>query len=1099
MILDFSLRTVTPSGALDQFLPDFRSLDISPVFSSPGVLSISYPVNGVNFDLLQDDVEIAVLLNGVEVTSLRSYIESTDGNDASEAADGEVWTFSARTLMGKLDGAVVYPASWPTTTPPSQSYGSSTVGNLLIDLIGRAHTRGALSWLTVDFTSTHDSAGVAWSQLLDIQYDAGTKYSEVVDNLVKSSFVEVRMNGRILQAYNPGSLGSDKSAGTSPLRFTFGRDMKESPRKSTIRDLGTTVLVAGKDNAYVERVADSGSITTWGRRETSYAASNVDSTGLLSVMGDAFLETVKIPKLEVTHGLYFEDASNPKPVLDFDIGDWGLSDVGYGWERYRIKQWVVSVDDKGNVEGSVVLNSLIDEKINVINQTLTAMNNGTSVGGASEQVDDGKIPAVPGSISVSSAYYIEGNRPKAVVTVDWADVTTNSDGSSLSNLDGYTARFRYSTDPSDFWRQVKGSDTTTSIVYFDGVDTGRTIKVQVEAHNRYGRSSGWSTEQTHTTAADTVAPSKPSAPVVTSSVGTLRVAWDGLSSTGSAMDADLAGVEVHVGPNGTFTPDATTLKDYLVGSSKITTTLTGLTYGTEYFVRLVAVDTSGNRSAASDLTSTSHIVLSAVVNIEIGSGQVGLNNTSFSDVGNLVDDGNFENSQVRGVRSASMTGTHFTFDNTTSSVGTWSVRSDGYAGANEFVLLQMNMPVKAGERIFGAADFRSTTAVPVTAFVAVVIKWKNAAGNYIDNTGSVNNVYYQLANNWNTTVDNTWHSRATGSSQVAPTNAVTFEIYLANISMTAGSVWVDAVEIRRQVDTLLVSDAAITTAKIANLAVNDAKISDLQVGKLTTGTLAADIVLGARIKTANSGARVELNSAGLQAFNTSGVQTVDVASSTGNVSIIGQFASGGSGTNRVVIAPPGVGRPSLELYSTASSGNAATIALAVPMSASDPGLNLLSNNGGIDQGSLQITLGQIDLDAGASNYLLRLDSTAQISSLVSDAYLYLTSTDATFGMFGAARVTFDNSNNIRFTGKFRNYVAAAADDALFTGQLPISGFSGISLSYGTTMASTMCPIITLCDAGSLKSWQVTAMSNTGFTASFSSNVTGNLNFWVFRV
>jgi hypothetical protein len=107
------------------------------------------------------------------------------------------------------------------------------------------------------------------------------------------------------------------------------------------------------------------------------------------------------------------------------------------------------------------------------------------------------------------------------------------------------------------------------------------------------------------------------------------------------------------------------------------------------------------------------------------------------------------------------------------------------------------------------------------------------------------------------------------------------------------------------VTALKIADATITSAKIgtaqilnaniANAAIDDAKIASVSAGKITVGTLLADVTLSARIKTANSGARVELNSGGLQAFNTAGTQTVDVAAATGSVTILGSFRTGTAG------------------------------------------------------------------------------------------------------------------------------------------------------------------------------------------------------------
>ncbi|MFB4265295.1 hypothetical protein [Nonomuraea sp. GTA35] len=61
-----------------------------------------------------------------------------------------------------------------------------------------------------------------------------------------------------------------------------------------------------------------------------------------------------------------------------------------------------------------------------------------------------------------------------------------------------------------------------------------------------------------------------------------------------------------------------------------------------------------------------------------------------------------------------------------------------------------------------------------------------------------------------------------------------------------------------------------TAATATALLIDSAHISDLTASKITAGTLSADIIVGARIKTADTGQRVELNTSGLQAYNNAG-------------------------------------------------------------------------------------------------------------------------------------------------------------------------------------------------------------------------------------
>lgn len=133
---------------------------------------------------------------------------------------------------------------------------------------------------------------------------------------------------------------------------------------------------------------------------------------------------------------------------------------------------------------------------------------------------------------------------------------------------------------------------------------------------------------------------------------------------------------------------------------------------------------------------------------------------------------------------------------------------------------------------------------------------------------------------------------------------------------------------------------SIATANIQNLAVNNAKIADLAVGKLTAGTLTANITVSARIMTASTGARAEMNVNGFQAFNSGGGQTFDVAGATGSVTITGTLRTGfpGGGTPYITMQDSGdqtsilfnnaAGTSYAFINSPADGGGKATVQLA---------------------------------------------------------------------------------------------------------------------------------------------------------------------------
>ena len=1110
----FSIRSVSSGGALNQFFPDFQTLNLTPVFCDAGTVAFTYPQNGTNWSLLHDDLEIAILLNGVEILELRSVIESTEGDDASTASDGTVWTYTCRTLLGRLDEAVIYPPLWPITDPVKHTYVSSNAGKIIGDFVGYAHTRGSLAWLSIDFTSTHDSAGATWLNPIDMVFNVGVKYSDMVKSLVDASVVEVRIQGRTLQAFNVDTLGTDKTTGTSPLRFIKGRDLKESPRKSSTRDLSTVTLLAGYNNVHVERVAGSGPLATWGRREFYRSFGHVETAGALDVIGDSMLAEIDQPFLEITHGLFFENDNNPQPVRDFNTGDWGYSDVGRGLERHRIKQWVASIDNHGHVTGTVTLNDLVNEQLDKLNRRLVNIDNGTTITGPSWTVDDHKPPHLPVGIGLSTAYYLQFNNVRTTATIAWSPVTTNSDGTTANDIGGYTARWRYASDPSTAWRDTRAVDNSYTSTTFDNINPGVSVKFQIECHDTYGHSSGYSSDQTITTAIDTTVPEAPSAPILTCNVGMLRIYWDGLDDTAAPQAYDFAGVEVHISNAGsTFTPTSGTKVDFLTGGPQSTTITTGLVYGVQYWGKLVAVDTSGNKSIAS-LSGTT--TLTQVVNSEIGTGQVGLANTLFSDVGNLLDDGSFESAVSRGLRGTSFAGSHFSFDNATASNSSWSLRHDSWAGGavSERFALQGSLPVKPGERVFGAADYRATSSIPGGSLLTLGIKWLDPSGNYLDSTGAINNVTYTLADNSLTSADNAWHTRISGASQVAPPGVGSMEIWLVTAARTAGTIWIDAVEIRRQIDTLLIADAAITNAKIGNLEVNNAKISDLSVGKLTVGTLSADITVSARIKTANTGARVELNSSGLQAYNSSGTQTVGIAASTGIATITGQFQSGLT-SDRVVINPSGSAYPTIQFFPTTGSNSTSVYsrgdiftneATYIITSGSNAGLTRTAtyeHAAGLVYTFITDTVHSTDGGGSwqlndASAQLMYADNTANGSSInFQNTY---SSWQAGPNTNMAMSIGLDyGSRVITMQGKFYNYVNIGPTPAVWTMSQTIGAFASSAWSYGVSQTDGKAVVCQLYNSSGVLPHTVTASSSTGFTFATTGtpNASSHVFAWVF--
>ncbi|MFI5687908.1 fibronectin type III domain-containing protein [Streptomyces sp. NPDC051636] len=316
------------------------------------------------------------------------------------------------------------------------------------------------------------------------------------------------------------------------------------------------------------------------------------------------------------------------------------------------------------------------------------------------------------------------------------------------------------------------------------------------------------------------------------------------------------------------------------------------------------------------------------------------------------------------------------------------------------------------------------------------------------------------------------------------------------------------------------SDAATATA----LLIDDAHISDLTVSKVTAGTINADFIVGARIKTADSGPRVELNSGGIGAWNAAGTQTVAIAGADGSVSIIGTLKSGTSG-KRIEINPTSTLLPEIRWYANTgtdygyiNAGSAGTdVSLGMNSSPYDDGTGTqVIARTYLNTVNAEIAVVRADTQIRRGGYLWASADTLFAGFNRADidgGMLYADSgkvrvgwnpSDTTNGQY------FDLvSGRTRHIGQWANYTFADSNEGIFTGTVSwnygTSGTAGIVLSYGPTMASSMVPICQFRYPSTVfRSGQVTSNTATGFTWELSSlgpsaTNTGAVGFWVYRI
>jgi hypothetical protein len=194
-------------------------------------------------------------------------------------------------------------------------------------------------------------------------------------------------------------------------------------------------------------------------------------------------------------------------------------------------------------------------------------------------------------IAAPSAFVVAYDQPDgtflALATVSWAQVTTNADGTAITDLAGYYVSHRLNGEE---WSGETFTQALTLSV--EALEPGATFTARVRAVDRTGNSSAHRTSLDYVLERDQAAPTAPGAPTATGGVGIVRATWNGLLG-GAAPPADFSHVEVHASTVSGFTPDDTTHRDNLRAAG--VSPLLGFPYDQPVYIRLVAVDQSGNR------------------------------------------------------------------------------------------------------------------------------------------------------------------------------------------------------------------------------------------------------------------------------------------------------------------------------------------------------------------------------------------------------------------------------------------------------------------------------------------------------------------------
>ena len=588
-------------------LPEPVSFDASLLHNDSGALSVEYSALSSGASLLDgqltDGLEIAL-----EVSDGTGYVEPDNARfvitGRSGKTDDRTGTikYSGQCIQWLMSKAKMLDTTHLLTDGDNRGkrpFYSSNPGVILKTLMDENAARGGVAaGMTLGFDTAKDAGGDNWAKQYTLYYSLGVDLQSALSSLVQGGGCDWRTSKRRLDIYNAdsGRLSRDLS---ESVVLQLGRDISEAPYEESISSLASTILVEG-DNSLVFTLDNPAAPHPWGKWESYVSQGGVSDKATATAFMESQLADAARVRGQYTRTVLTTGDVTSLPLVDYHAGDWITAPTVSHAEKTRVQEIDVSMRQGDGLTVSLALNDIKYDASVRQSKRMQGITGGASLagsqGGKAASEHDHRVAAAPAGLTATTTAYLDSTgHARGLATVQWAAVTTATDGTALETS-GYAVEWRKHVDGAP-WHAAGTTDKTT--LGIGNLDCGTQVEIRVRANATYSDQPGaWTTPVVVTVENDVTPCSVPSKPVLSSELGVVTIHWDGKTDAGASMEPDFDHVEVGRGTTSNdLTPIAATQSgqgDYLD-----TTRAPGSTWS--YAFR--SVDHAGNRSAWSALAT----------------------------------------------------------------------------------------------------------------------------------------------------------------------------------------------------------------------------------------------------------------------------------------------------------------------------------------------------------------------------------------------------------------------------------------------------------------------------------------------------------------
>lgn len=617
-------------GSLVGYVPRWRALTFRKAINEIGNGAVELDLDDPIFlaigdsDLLEHENVWVVFWNGNRVFAFHNQ----------EVAENLVQANGLRTVTMSGDGigkrlkyGAILPQGFPSWAGngrirkwPTSGSGTEQPMKAWRDLFLEAQARGAISGITTTFSNAVDSKSVPWpaSSATHVELEVGSddistllsKYAE----LSNADWI-VNPDGTLDVAVQVVDGGGNYLSGLGDrlenlVRFQVAHDQISFSRNRHRSEIHNVLYVeaANGDIGY-PAPTDSGSTTTWGRRETYLKAPDASDATAALVFGSKAIPTMRGEQAEVNITV-IPDHVDRVVFFDYDVGDWiGVTAndsrlYGVNNGAYRVMAISISVDDSAMSTVQLTCQTVLDYKLARLQKAIASgggaaslNGGGSSVSGSGGAAQDVVTATMQATVPPPTTLNFAGgaNANDIYVDVSWVA------GAQPVNSSDPVLEYEVQVTPAADATQRRVIRTRDTKVRVTGLVPDAAYVVLVQGITRLGRSSlylgGAGTGGDYTSGHDTTIPT-----ALPGSNGNLTMGA-GLRSVvitwNNSTDPDVANgngaYEVELDTNASFNnlgPPAGKYRIVREGGS-----ISGfgdLLPNTTYYTRVRPIDSSGN-------------------------------------------------------------------------------------------------------------------------------------------------------------------------------------------------------------------------------------------------------------------------------------------------------------------------------------------------------------------------------------------------------------------------------------------------------------------------------------------------------------------------